>query len=127
MTCRPGPAWARTACAARLPRSWLASVVPSCSQRIVTVTWFYGPGHNMGRTAAVSPLLGPPSEDECGWRPGSWLRCAGEGERMMLGRREGRLPRWVRLPGRTVRFRLTFLYGILFVVSGALLLAIASG
>jgi signal transduction histidine kinase len=46
---------------------------------------------------------------------------------MMLGRREARLPRWVRLPGRTVRFRLTFLYGMLFVVSGALLLAIASG
>jgi signal transduction histidine kinase len=33
----------------------------------------------------------------------------------------------VRLPGRTVRVRLTALYGIMFVVSGALLLAIASG
>ena len=38
-----------------------------------------------------------------------------------------RLPRWVRLPGRTVRTRLTILYGILFVVSGALLLTISSG
>jgi signal transduction histidine kinase len=38
-----------------------------------------------------------------------------------------RLPRWIRLPGRTVRVRLTALYGIMFVVSGALLLAIASG
>ena len=38
-----------------------------------------------------------------------------------------RLPRWVRLPGRTVRTRLTILYGILFVFSGALLLTIASG
>ena len=38
-----------------------------------------------------------------------------------------RPPRWVRLPGRTVRTRLTILYGILFVFSGALLLAIASG
>jgi signal transduction histidine kinase len=31
------------------------------------------------------------------------------------------------LPGRTVRVRLTALYGILFVISGAVLLAIASG
>src|SRR5712691_4825689 len=38
-----------------------------------------------------------------------------------------RLPAWIRLPGRTVRVRLTALYGILFVMSGALLLAIASG
>jgi signal transduction histidine kinase len=38
-------------------------------------------------------------------------------------RASGRL----RLPGRTVRVRLTALYGILFVVSGALLLTIASG
>ena len=33
----------------------------------------------------------------------------------------------LRLPGRTVRVRLTVLYGILFVISGAVLLAIASG
>jgi signal transduction histidine kinase len=38
-----------------------------------------------------------------------------------------RLPGWIRLPGRTVRVRLTALYGVMFVVSGALLLAIASG
>src|SRR6266705_1358745 len=38
-----------------------------------------------------------------------------------------RLPAWIRLPDRTVRVRLTALYGILFVMSGALLLAIASG
>ena len=38
-----------------------------------------------------------------------------------------RCGRRLRLPGRTVRVRLTALYGILFVVSGALLLAIASG
>lgn len=37
------------------------------------------------------------------------------------------LPGWVRLPGRTVRTRLTILYGILFVFSGALLLTISSG
>jgi signal transduction histidine kinase len=36
-------------------------------------------------------------------------------------------PVWLRLPGRTVRVRLTVLYGILFVASGAVLLAIASG
>jgi signal transduction histidine kinase len=36
------------------------------------------------------------------------------------------LPGWVRLPGRTVRVRLTVLYGILFFVSGAVLLAITS-
>ena len=33
----------------------------------------------------------------------------------------------LRLPGRTVRVRLTAMYGILFLVSGAVLLAIASG
>jgi signal transduction histidine kinase len=38
-----------------------------------------------------------------------------------------RLPRWVRLPGRTVRVRLTILYVALFLFSGALLLAISSG
>jgi signal transduction histidine kinase len=37
------------------------------------------------------------------------------------------LPGWARLPGRTVRMRLTILYGILFVFSGALLLTISSG
>jgi hypothetical protein len=36
-------------------------------------------------------------------------------------------PTRLRLPGRTVRVRLTALYGILFFVSGAVLLAIASG
>ena len=36
-------------------------------------------------------------------------------------------PTWLRLPGRTVRVRLTVMYGILFLVSGAVLLAIASG
>ena len=38
-----------------------------------------------------------------------------------------RLPNWVRLPGHTVRVRLTVLYALLFLFSGALLLAIASG
>ncbi len=37
------------------------------------------------------------------------------------------LPARLRLPGRTVRVRLTALYGILFFVSGAVLLAITSG
>ena len=37
------------------------------------------------------------------------------------------LPTRLRLPGRTVRVRLTAMYGILFLVSGAVLLAIASG
>src|ERR1700733_14815439 len=36
-------------------------------------------------------------------------------------------PARLRLPGRTVRVRLTATYGILFLVSGAVLLAIASG
>jgi len=36
-------------------------------------------------------------------------------------------PTRLRWPGRTVRVRLTALYGILFLVSGAVLLAIASG
>jgi methyl-accepting chemotaxis protein len=37
------------------------------------------------------------------------------------------LPTRLRLPGRTVRVRLAATYGILFLVSGAVLLAIASG
>jgi signal transduction histidine kinase len=45
----------------------------------------------------------------------------------MRAQRRLRPPRWLRLPGRTVRMRLTILYGFLFVVSGALLLALASG
>jgi signal transduction histidine kinase len=45
----------------------------------------------------------------------------------MRAHRLARPPRWLRLPGRTVRVRLTALYGILFVVSGALLLTISSG
>ena len=45
----------------------------------------------------------------------------------MRAQRQPRWPRWLRLPGRTVRMRLTILYGFLFVVSGALLLALASG
>ena len=48
-------------------------------------------------------------------------------ERAMLTPRLPGLPHWLRLPGRTVRVRLTVLYGIMFLVSGALLLAIASG
>src|SRR5258707_3429944 len=46
--------------------------------------------------------------------------------RSPLPGRMGR-PRWVRGPGRTVRTRLTILYGILFVLAGALLLTIPSG
>ncbi len=38
-----------------------------------------------------------------------------------------RLPGWVQLPGHTVRLRLTALYVALFLVSGTLLLVIASG
>jgi signal transduction histidine kinase len=48
-------------------------------------------------------------------------------EHAMLAPRLPRLPHWLRLPGRTVRVRLTALYGVMFLVSGALLLAIASG
>jgi signal transduction histidine kinase len=45
----------------------------------------------------------------------------------MRAQRRSVLPVRLRLPGRTVRVRLTVLYGILFFVSGAVLLAIASG
>jgi signal transduction histidine kinase len=55
--------------------------------------------------------------------PKSLIRGTADGRRGTL---RGSL-RWVRLPGRTVRTRLTILYGILFVFSGALLLTIASG
>ena len=74
----------------------------------------------MGRTDAVIPLLGRPSHAEAGMavltRPVAKAR-----ETRM------RLPNWVRLPGRTVRVRLTVLYVLLFLFSGALLLVIASG
>jgi hypothetical protein len=52
---------------------------------------------------------------------------AGGRERRMRAQRQPGWRRWLRLPGRTVRMRLTILYGFLFVVSGALLLALASG
>lgn len=45
----------------------------------------------------------------------------------MRAHRLAGFPRWLRLPGHTVRVRLTALYGIMFVISGALLLTIASG
>jgi hypothetical protein len=45
----------------------------------------------------------------------------------MRAKRLPAVPAWLRLPRRTVRVRLTALYGILFFVSGAVLLAIASG
>jgi signal transduction histidine kinase len=36
-------------------------------------------------------------------------------------------PVWLHLPGRTVRVRLTILYGLMFMICGALLLAISTG
>src|SRR5713101_7548025 len=48
-------------------------------------------------------------------------------ERRMRAQRLPVLPARLRLPGRTVRVRLTAMYGILFFVSGTVLLAIASG
>ena len=32
------------------------------------VTWFYGKAHNMGRTQAVIPLLGPAGHAGVGWQ-----------------------------------------------------------
>src|SRR5580704_9010977 len=108
----------------------------------------------MGRTDAVIPLLGPPRHADVGWqsrnprsgaspREGGHMRAshrdpatlpsstvtASDPRPPFRSRRLGwvRLPHWVRLPGRTVRTRLTILYGILFVFSGALLLTISSG
>src|ERR1700683_2664767 len=64
-----------------------------------------------------------------GWDGGTRSSLARALTRLAASARETRmrLPNWVRLPGRTVRVRLTVLYAILFLVSGALLLAIASG
>src|ERR1700729_1402477 len=60
--------------------------------------------------------------------PKSLIRSIADGRRGTLrASRWVRPPGWVRLPGRTVRTRLTILYGILFVFSGALLLTISSG
>ena len=80
---------------------------------------FYGAGPNMGRTDAVIPLLGRPGHAG-GRRP--LARPVAEARETRMS-----LPGWVRLPGRTVRVRLTVLYVALFVISGALLLVIASG
>src|SRR5580700_11191465 len=86
----------------------------------------------MGRTEAVIPLLGRPGHAEAGMAvPGvtvkppdqAWCQCKGDDARET----RMRLPNWVRLPVRTVRVRLTVLYALLFLFSGALLLAIASG
>jgi signal transduction histidine kinase len=74
----------------------------------------------MGRTKAVIPLLGRPGHAEAGMAAPDQTRCQARETRM-------RLPGWVRLPGRTVRVRLTVLYALLFLVSGAGLLALASG
>jgi signal transduction histidine kinase len=76
----------------------------------------------MGRTQAVIPLLGGPGHAEARWRPKMPISGTAETK----GRRM-KLPNWMRPPGRTVRVRLTALYGVMFLVSGALLLAIASG
>src|SRR3984957_10120930 len=102
------------------------------------VTWFYGKRHNMGRTQAVIPLLGPARHAEVGWQSrspdqgviddqGITDGIADRRERHMRAQRLPVLPTMLRLPGRTVRVRLTAMYGILFLVSGAVLLAIASG
>src|SRR6202044_2757085 len=102
------------------------------------VTWFYGKRHNMGRTQAVIPLLGPARHAEVGWQglspdqgviddQGITDGIADRRERHMRAQRLPVLPTRLRLPGRTVRVRLTAMYGILFLVSGAVLLAIASG
>src|SRR5580700_6631844 len=59
--------------------------------------------------------------------PKSLIRASPTGGGTLRASRWVRPPGWVRLPGRTVRTRLTILYGILFVFSGALLLTISSG
>ncbi len=74
----------------------------------------------MGRTDAVIPLLGRLGHAEARRWPLTRPVATARETRM-------KLPNWVRLPGRTVRVRLTALYGVLFLFSGALLLAIASG
>src|SRR5215470_6623295 len=73
----------------------------------------------MGRTAAVISLLGPAGH------PGGQgpLRLPRTARARHAGRRAMRmLP-----PRRSVRLRLTTLYAILFLLSGAVLLAITSG
>src|SRR5215813_8633870 len=95
----------------------------SCSCSLVLpgelpVTWLYGSGHNMGRTAAVISLLGParhPGGRNPSPAPAARAPDAGRQAMRML------------LPRRSVRLRLTALYGVLFLLSGAALLAITSG
>src|SRR5215813_12881670 len=95
----------------------------SCSCSLVLpgelpVTWLYGSGHNMGRTAAVISLLGPaghPGSQDPSPAPAARAPDAGRQAMRML------------LPRRSVRLRLTALYGVLFLLSGAALLAITSG
>src|SRR5262249_58129956 len=72
----------------------------------------------MGRTVAVISLLGRAGH------PGGGDPVAGPvGARTRRGRRAMRKL----LPRRSVRLRLTALYGVLFLLSGAVLLAITSG
>ena len=90
--------------------SIVASTVLPFLFRLLPVTWLYGSAGNTGRTEAVIPPLGRARHDQGSSEPG----------------REGLVSR-KRLFTRSVRLRLTGLYGGLFVVSGAVLLAIASG
>src|SRR5262249_36754884 len=86
---------------------------------VVSMSWLYGSAANTARTAAVISLLGATGHPGGGWWPGiaAWEA---------MTRMSRTLPRRL-LPRRTVRLRLTALYGVMFVCSGAVLLAIASG
>src|SRR5215813_11300068 len=72
----------------------------------------------MGRTVAVISLLGRAGH------PGGGDPVAGPGG---ASTRRGRRAMRMLLARRSVRLRLTALYGVLFLLSGAVLLAITSG
>src|SRR5215470_2278238 len=96
---------------------WVASssVAPRVDLVAVPVN---RPGGNTGQTAAVYRLLPPIGH------PGAMDNPVPAALRLLRApRRLGQ--RWgLRLPRRTVRLRLTALYGLLFLASGALLLVI---
>src|SRR5579859_1281602 len=82
---------------------------------VVSMSWLYGNGANTARTVPVSSLL------DLTRHPGGG-RLSEEMRKVPTKRPPRRF-----LPRRTVRLRLTALYGVMFLFSGAVVLGIASG
>src|SRR5262249_8175802 len=96
------PAPARTAYARRLPL-WLRSCSPSLVlPGELPVTWLYGSGHNIGRTAGGFSRFGPAAPPG-GREPGAWPRGAGARAREGRGGRAAAADGAVHRPVPAVR------------------------